>query len=46
MVHPDGRVEVADSSMRYPNGAVITPDGGTLIIAESQGQCLTANCVD
>ena len=41
-VNPDGRAEVADSSMRYPNGMVITPDGGTLIVAESQGQCLTA----
>jgi sugar lactone lactonase YvrE len=42
VVHPDGRVEVADDSMRYPNGSVITSDGGTLIVAESQGQCLTA----
>ena len=42
VVHPDGRLDVADSAMRYPNGAVITRDGGTLIIAESQGQCLTA----
>jgi len=41
VVHPDGRAEVADS-MRYPNGSVITSDGGTLIVAESQGQCLTA----
>lgn len=45
VVHPDGRVEVADSAMRYPNGVVITPDGGTLIVAESQGQCLTAFAV-
>jgi sugar lactone lactonase YvrE len=42
VVHPDGRVEVANGSMRYPNGSVITPDGGTLIVAESQGQCLSA----
>jgi sugar lactone lactonase YvrE len=28
--------------MRYSNGPVITPDGGTLIVAENQGQCLTA----
>ena len=42
VVHPDGRAEVADSHMRFPNGAVITPDGGTLIVAESHGQCLTA----
>jgi sugar lactone lactonase YvrE len=42
VVHPDGRLEIADSAMRYPNGAVITPDGHTLIVAESQGQRLTA----
>lgn len=42
VVHPDGRPEIADSAMRYPNGAVITPEGDTLIVAESQGQCLTA----
>ena len=28
--------------MRFSNGMVITPDGGTLIVAESHGQCLTA----
>jgi sugar lactone lactonase YvrE len=42
VVHPDGRVDVADSAMRYPNGAAITPGGETLIVAESQGECLTA----
>ncbi len=42
VVHPDGRQEVADSAMRVPNGFMITPDGGTLIVAESRGQCLTA----
>jgi sugar lactone lactonase YvrE len=36
VVHPDGQVEVADSAMRYSNGRVITPDGGTLIVAESR----------
>jgi sugar lactone lactonase YvrE len=46
VVHPDGPVEVADDSMRYPNGSVITPDSGTLIVAESQGQCLTAFTID
>lgn len=42
VVHPDGRAEVADREMRFPNGAVITPDGTTLIVAESHGACLTA----
>ncbi|MEQ8659992.1 MAG: SMP-30/gluconolactonase/LRE family protein, partial [Gammaproteobacteria bacterium] len=26
----------------FPNGAVITPDGGTLIVAETFAHCLTA----
>lgn len=42
LVQPDGRAEVADTAMRVPNGFMITPDGGTLIVAESRGQCLTA----
>jgi sugar lactone lactonase YvrE len=46
VVHPDGRPEVADSAMRVPNGYMITPDGGTLIVAESRGQCLTAFTTD
>jgi sugar lactone lactonase YvrE len=42
VVHPDGRAEVGDAEMRFPNGSVITPDGATLIVAETFGQCLTA----
>ncbi len=42
IVHPDGRVEIADSGMRFPNGFMITPDGRTLIAAESTGYCLSA----
>lgn len=42
VVHPDGRAEVGDAEMRFPNGSVITPDGTTLIVAETFGQCLTA----
>ena len=42
VVHPDGLAEVAATDMRFPNGMVITPDGDTLIVAESYGQCLTA----
>jgi sugar lactone lactonase YvrE len=41
-VDPDGRCEIAASEMRFPNGAVITPDGRTLIVGESFGACLTA----
>jgi sugar lactone lactonase YvrE len=42
LVDPDGTVSVAAEDMRFPNGSVITPDGGTLIVAESLGRCLTA----
>lgn len=42
LVHPNGRVEVAAEGLSFPNGTVITPDGGTLIVGESFGACLTA----
>ncbi len=42
VVQPDGRASVADPAMRFPNGSVITPDGHTLIVAETYGECLTA----
>ncbi len=41
-VAPDGAARVAAEDMCFPNGAVVTPDGGTLIVAESFGQRLTA----
>jgi sugar lactone lactonase YvrE len=37
-----GDVSVATSGMSFPNGCVITPDGKTLIVAETLGLCLTA----
>jgi sugar lactone lactonase YvrE len=41
-VEPDGSVQVAASDMHFPNGMVITPDGTTLIVAETLSTCLTA----
>ncbi|CAN5572219.1 SMP-30/gluconolactonase/LRE family protein [soil metagenome] len=41
-VDPDGTVHVAATALRFPNGTVITPDGRTLIIAETLGARLTA----
>jgi sugar lactone lactonase YvrE len=41
-VDPDGRASVAAEEMRFPNGSVITPDGRTLVVGESFGNCLTA----
>jgi sugar lactone lactonase YvrE len=42
LVLPDGRARVAAADLRFPNGTVITPDGRTLIVAESFGARLTA----
>jgi sugar lactone lactonase YvrE len=42
VVHPDRRAEVGDAAMRFPNGSVVTPDGGTLIVAETYGEGLAA----
>jgi sugar lactone lactonase YvrE len=41
-VDPDGSTSVAAKGFAFPNGTVITPDGGTLIIGETRGNCLTA----
>ena len=42
LVAPSGEVSVAAEGLEFPNGAVITPDGGTLVVAESRGRRLTA----
>jgi sugar lactone lactonase YvrE len=42
LVTPQGEVRVAAEDMHFPNGTVLTPDGRTLIVAESYGQRLTA----
>lgn len=41
-VDPDGSVHVAADDLFFPNGTVITPDGGTLVVAETYGHRLTA----
>jgi sugar lactone lactonase YvrE len=41
-VDPDGRSRVVADGLTFPNGIVITPDGGTLIVAETMAPCLTA----
>jgi sugar lactone lactonase YvrE len=41
-VDPDGSVHAAADGLVFPNGAVITPDGRTMIIAESFANRLTA----
>jgi sugar lactone lactonase YvrE len=42
LVGEDGRIRVASDGMRFPNGMVITPDGRTLVVAETTARCLTA----
>lgn len=42
LVQPDGQVRVVAQDLHFPNGAVITPDGRTLIIGESYASRLTA----
>ena len=41
-VDPDGTADVVASGLEFPNGMVITPDGTTLVVAESTGRRLTA----
>lgn len=41
-VDPDGRVSEAAADLHFPNGCVITPDGGTLVVAETLAMRLTA----
>jgi len=42
LVEPDGTVRVAATDFRFPNGMALTPDGRTLVVAESNGPWLTA----
>lgn len=41
-VDPDGRAEPVAEDLYFPNGSVITPDGRTLLVAETFGQRITA----
>src|SRR5215208_6114545 len=41
-VDPDGAVTVVAEDLRFPNGSVITPDGGTLIVGETWGNRFSA----
>jgi sugar lactone lactonase YvrE len=39
-VDPDGAVHLAAAEMHFPNGTVVTPDGSTLVVAETLGLCI------
>src|SRR5262249_39173520 len=40
-VDPDGTVSAAAEDLSFPNGCVITPDGKTMILAETFGHRIT-----
>jgi sugar lactone lactonase YvrE len=42
LVTTDGAARVVADGLEFPNGCVITEDGGTLIVGETMGQRLTA----
>ncbi len=42
LIKPDGSVHRVADGLQFPNGMVITPDGSTLIVAETMAQQLTA----
>jgi sugar lactone lactonase YvrE len=42
MVTPEGNASVVATGLQFPNGAVITPDGKTLIVGESMGRRFSA----
>jgi sugar lactone lactonase YvrE len=41
-IEPDGRASIVAEGLHFPNGMAITPDGKTLIVAETMGHRLTA----
>ncbi|MGH3580801.1 MAG: SMP-30/gluconolactonase/LRE family protein [Mycobacterium sp.] len=45
-IDADDSVQVAAHDLEFPNGMVITPDGSTLIVAESTARRLTAFTID
>ena len=46
LVTVDGEVRVVADELFFPNGCVITPDGGTLVVGESFTGALTAFTID
>jgi len=45
-IDPDDSASIVAADLEFPNGMVITPDGATLIVAESIGRRLTAYSID
>ncbi|MDV3125267.1 SMP-30/gluconolactonase/LRE family protein [Mycobacterium sp. 21AC1] len=45
-IDPDDTVQVVAEHLDFPNGMAVTPDGATLIVAESTGRRLSAFTLD
>ena len=45
-IDPDGRGRVVSRDVVFPNGSVLTPDGGTLLVAETFGHRIRAFALD
>ena len=41
LVRPDGTAEVVADGVAFPNGMAVSPDGATLLVAESYGNVIT-----
>jgi sugar lactone lactonase YvrE len=46
LVSADGAVLRVAGDIAFPNGMAVTPDDGTLIVADSYGKCLTAFAIE
>jgi sugar lactone lactonase YvrE len=46
VLRPDGSADVVAEGVAFPNGMAVTPDGGTLVVADSYGKELTAFDID
>lgn len=46
LVEPDGGARIVAQDLMFPNGTVITPDGKTLIVAETFASTLTAFTIE
>ena len=42
LITPDGKARRVADGGQFPNGMALTPDGRTLLLAESHGNCITA----
>jgi sugar lactone lactonase YvrE len=46
LVTADGAVRRVAGDIAFPNGMAVTPDDGTLVVADSYGKCLTAFTIE